>query len=342
MKKIAWVCLLTALFAVLGIRTAHAQPEDGGAPNTGDAGTPSTGGDAGVPSPVPAADAGAPGIAAMNVVTLVRSVEVNVCLPEDDRLIPSKEDVALAKATKEDCANGGALIESQTRSEIQPRIRNKNYVVVYVGDGSKSLGATGITEVSYSVHKEGATGAPIKCEDNDTEWADKLFRLCKLDTSKFPSASHGDVVEFNVTSGSGTARRFGRFSRPFSLASSVAGFWIPVGMFGSNFRTNEDGITLAALPIGLAFGGQYNFQNGHHLGISVFASWAIAPQKTATATNGNYTVASISPGAFLDIDGFAYLGYGYAADFRDGHKDPGHMMVLGVGPKLLEFLKGSQ
>jgi hypothetical protein len=67
---------------------------------------------------------------------------------------------------------------------------------------------------------------------------------------------------------------------------------------------------------------------------------SIAPQKASSGANsGNYTVASVSPGAFFDFDGYAYAGYAYALDLRSGYANPGHMFVLGVGPRLLEVLK---
>ncbi|HVZ31495.1 MAG TPA: hypothetical protein VG963_03670, partial [Polyangiaceae bacterium] len=81
-------------------------------------------------------------------------------------------------------------------------------------------------------------------------------------------------------------------------------------MFGTNFKSNADGITLAALPIGIALGGQLYISGKDYIGLSGFGSWTIAPQKSEGETKSeNYTVSSLSTGAFLDVDGYVYLGY---------------------------------
>lgn len=332
MRKVAFIVVVAALFAVFKLRTALAQTEDAGSPSTVDAG----------PAPAPiSANAGAAATATVNVVTVVRSVELSVCLPSSMKAVPDSEKTRLPADLIKDCKDGGGLIESQTRSEIQPRVRNNNYVVVYVGDGSTTLGAAQITNVNWSIHKEGAKGAvPMACEDTGNAWDERYFKLCKIEGDRFPDASHNDVVEVDVAAGGAAVPRYGRFTRRWSLASTAAGFWIPVGLFGTNFQSNDDGITLAALPVGLAWGFQLNLPKGEHIGLSFYGSWSIAPQKTDGKANGNYTLASLSPGAFLDFDGYAYAGYGYALDLRSGHSNPGHMMVVGIGPKLLQLLKG--
>jgi hypothetical protein len=75
-------------------------------------------------------------------------------------------------------------------------------------------------------------------------------------------------------------------------------------------------------------------------------TWSIAPQKATGGTStGDYTLSAASPGAFLDVDGYVYAGYAYAIDLRtlasnSGYTNPGSMLVVGLGPKLLQVLKG--
>jgi hypothetical protein len=222
-------------------------------------------------------------------------------------------------------------------------VGNGDFIVVYVNDGSKTLAASSVTDVTYSI----GASTPVSCvKDAGVELATDYFILCQV--SAPASAKARDLVTVKmIVGGPGTPQPNAGYShfrvRVFpSLAGNAYGFWLPVGLFGTTFQSNADGITLAALPVGLAWGGRlYAFNdNTNYVGLSVFGSWTISPEKSSTGVaNGNYAISDASPGALLDFNGFFYAGSAYTFDFRSGYKSPGFLAIVGLGPKLLTVLK---
>ncbi len=265
----------------------------------------------------------------------------------------------LGAATLASCTNHLATQYAQETGD-QPRVRSGNLLLVYVGDGSGTLGAAGVSAIKVSVYPPNQpTGTQVTCADSGStaspNLANSYFWPCWIEsgaastqpfTVSFPDAAQNDTIDVAVTAGTTDYHRFGRFTQPLSWASNASGFWIPIGLFGTDFHANSDGITLAALPVGVAWGGQYNFSGTNYLGLSIILDWTIAPQKTDGTNSGNYTLSAGSLGGIVDLDGYVYLGYAYAADVRalagnSGYTNPGSMFVVGVGPKLLEVLKSA-
>lgn len=238
------------------------------------------------------------------------------------------------------CDQPQLLPPSPDAAGLAAPLGDGDYLVVYVNDGTQTLASSSVTDITYTI----GTGTPTSCINGNASLLGQHYIICKITAPAAARARDLITTKLSVTGSaqpnSGfTLLRVGTF---LSYAGSAAGFWIPVGLFGTTFQSNADGITLAALPVGLAWGGQlYPFHNNtDYVGLSGFASWTISPQKsTSGANNGNYTIADLSPGVMFDLDGYAYAGAAYTIDFRSGFSSPGFLAVLGLGPKLLTFLK---
>jgi hypothetical protein len=117
--------------------------------------------------------------------------------------------------------------------------------------------------------------------------------------------------------------------------------WFPAMLYCTNFKNNENGIPIAALPLGIAIGGKwYPFHDRKFVGFSINMSWVLKPDNSLDSENYDLLILStLSMGGFIDISGLLYLGGAYIWDFRDKEENPGWAMVIGIGPDLLNFLK---
>ena len=133
----------------------------------------------------------------------------------------------------------------------------------------------------------------------------------------------------------------------YGLASSGVGFWIPLGLFASNFKATQDGIPFAAFPVGIAVGGRLYIHNSFYLGPSAMVNYAIyaSTQNQVAANSSTSSTVNLQSGAIgglLDVGGYVYLGGAYLADFRSNGSSPGAMFVVGLGPQLLQFLQAAK
>ena len=265
---------------------------------------------------------------------------IRVCVPQL-REQPDR-DQPLGATLLKDCESR-QFVDLED-SDHQPHVHDLDLVLLYVNDSTTKLGAAGITKITYVIRSPGKppTANEVECPLPHPDTYDNANVLpCYIHSGPFGTSQY-DTVEVRANTTQGVITRYARFSQPVSLASTAAGFWFPVGVFGTNFHANSNGITLAALPIGIAWGVQWNIKSKDYLGLSGFASWSVAPQKSDSGVaNGDYSLSGVTPGAIIDFDGYAYAGWGYAADFRTGsdHRDPGHMFVAAFGPKLLQLIK---
>jgi hypothetical protein len=263
--------------------------------------------------------------------------DINVCVPRVSS-VPPRHDEPLPREIIASC-NDRLATPYKYATGQQPLIRNTNLVLIYIGDGSKTLGSYGVTAVSTTI---GGSSAVDTCDTTQASTANSYFLPCWINSDYFPDASQGDVITFAVTEAT-TYNFYAVYTRRVTLAGKAYGFWFPIGMFATDFKSSADGIGLAVLPIGLAWGAQYHFSGTDYLGLSIFGSWSIIPQKADSGANmsmdNSYTLRSATGGALADLDGYVYVGAGYSADFRTGFSNPGLLMAVGVGPRLLEILK---
>jgi hypothetical protein len=263
---------------------------------------------------------------------------VHYCVPQARPGLSDDPSKPFAQA-KIQCGTDRLLPSIATYGDSAIPLGDGDFVVVFVNDGSKPLSDWKVQDVQYTI----GSGTPVSCLTGGLTPAD-YFIPCRV-TLPASSASN-DPVKFGVTGTAGGTLEGGysRVRKPlhFSVAGSALGFWLPIGLFGSNFKSNADGITLAALPVGIAWGGQmYAFNNNtDYIGLSGFGSWTIAPEKNSDGSNtGNYSLQGISGGFIFDIDGYVYLGGVLSGDLRSGAPGPTPLAVLGIGPSLLKVLK---
>jgi hypothetical protein len=132
----------------------------------------------------------------------------------------------------------------------------------------------------------------------------------------------------------------------YGLAKSGTGFWLPVGLFATDFKNTQDGISLAAFPVGLAWGVRFYLPGkSQYIGTSAAVNWAIyrAPSDmTMPGDSQGFSLQSAAVGVLADLSGYAYVGGAYIADFREGQSSPGWVFVVGAGPQLLQFLQSAK
>ena len=149
-------------------------------------------------------------------------------------------------------------------------------------------------------------------------------------------AEDGDVLTVQIR---GRAPLYFRWKKPYGLYNNHAGFWIPIGLLSTNFSLGSNGITLAPMPIGIAWGIKL-YLNEMYLGLSLAFNYTIHPINDSTGkATGAYSFTSFTPAALIDFNGYVYAGYGYGLRFDDISQSPGSLFVVGVGPALLSILK---
>lgn len=124
----------------------------------------------------------------------------------------------------------------------------------------------------------------------------------------------------------------------------IAGIWLPVGMFSTNFKSGRtaEGLAFAPSPIGLSWGKKrYTGPNENsYFGFSVIASWQFLPASDDDEdTAGSYNLRGLTTGVLFDLYDYGYVGLAYATDLGKGSEDPGAVLLLGVGPTLERVLK---
>lgn len=162
----------------------------------------------------------------------------------------------------------------------------------------------------------------------------------------YPNASR---VTLQVRFGDGrTATRYfrgwngGSF---YGFGGTNAGFWFPIGLFATSFRSGPDGLQFSAFPVGIAWGAKvYLPGSPFYFGFSAMFNWSIVsgtPQTDAMAmlTDTGVTLASFSVGAVIDIGNYFYVGGAATFDFRTGRELASPMLVVGIAPGLLQLLQ---
>jgi hypothetical protein len=114
----------------------------------------------------------------------------------------------------------------------------------------------------------------------------------------------------------------------------------------TNFKATEDGIPFASFPIGIAWGMRFFIVGDFYLGGSVMINYAIYPstqnQTTTAGGNSSVNLQSGAVGGLLDVDGYLFVGGAYLAEFGANARSPGGMFVVGIGPRLLQWLQAAK
>jgi hypothetical protein len=162
-----------------------------------------------------------------------------------------------------------------------------------------------------------------------------------------------------------------------SLYWSMGGtipFWIPVGLFGTNFQpiNTGAGIPIAALPAGLAFGLKIRLGPNFFLGTSIFCNWSVQPRTGESLSALRYpgkgenimpsptrgggsgqlpsgdvvgdsiTLRALATGGLLDVGGYFVIGGAAAVEFTHGRPAVAPIFVIGAGYRFLQLLNGER
>jgi hypothetical protein len=177
---------------------------------------------------------------------------------------------------------------------------------------------------------------------------DKDKKQYYLELDKLADLGHGAEVQLvlNYEDNKNPTEAYFVFKHkivPYKLAGTIPPFWIPVGLFSTNFKRTEDGIPFASMPIGLAMGWKWYFSNDSHIGLSVVGNWLIYPKSEVVTTSGEkrkvYNLSAVSLGLLFDLRNYLYVGYAYGWDLKKDGRDPRNMFVIGFAPDLLQLFK---
>jgi hypothetical protein len=173
------------------------------------------------------------------------------------------------------------------------------------------------------------------------------------------NASHGTLLSLNVTFRAVDGKAFAPCSfhverknlvSAYGLdftGSDTLGLWLPTGLFGSNLRRTDSGISFAAVPFGVGIGTRFHAGRKFYFGFSAFVGWSItegtADGQTAggdDAAGDRFVLRSVASGAIIDLGGYVSVAPLYVADWaREENIDAsGFIFGISVGPNLLTLL----
>ena len=112
---------------------------------------------------------------------------------------------------------------------------------------------------------------------------------------------------------------------------------MPAGLFASNLKTNDSGFVASVFPVDLAYGHRFFLHNTQR-----FIGGSLIFGQAMTHNDKENTWQSVNLGLLVDINSLFYIGATYVADLRKGVRDPKWVAVGGVGPGLLQALKGKR
>ena len=255
---------------------------------------------------------------------------------DTSNLLPGNSSAELARVAAlrrvpAPCRN---LSPTEAGNDELPRASSDEYVHAWLERDGKRLkdGAPEYKNFAMTVFDSNGNtlgqGAPV------SEGGQQV-RLTRA--SKLPSGARLTVkVAYNNIE---TTRAL-RLSRRYSWYGTQ-GLWMPLGLFGSNFDATNTGATLAALPIGLAWGERIHLSDTFYIGGSVIGNYVIHPKVDLSGKDtGDFALLSVSAGFLVDINNLVYVGGTYGWTFVSDTKDPGFMFVIGAAPGLLDIAKG--
>jgi hypothetical protein len=259
-----------------------------------------------------------------------------VCLPwnDDDVDTPGGNRKHIT-VNKEKCDFAYTIDKKSDNTWIKDRYK----VAVLFGDQSQKLSDLGITKVTVTV---GSKSVDHTINDMG-DWNYFVFYFYE---ANFPGLLSNETPIFVTIPGYEGRTWYFRYKKTISTYKGfdkVPFAWFPVALFSTNFKSNENGVSLAPMPIGLAAGIKINVNKDYYFGFSAIASWLIAPEKkadNAEKSSGNYNVSQMSFGGLVDFSNFLYAGYAYGKNFKSGNSDQGHLFVVGVAPGALQLFQG--
>jgi hypothetical protein len=237
------------------------------------------------------------------------------------------------------CATGSTKLSASPDDPLMPSATVADTLHLSLFSGSTILTRVdgNLTSVLYSIGDVSVQNLDVTAPDDATDILLPLTSLAM--TSK---ATQGVVVKVLVQANGEPFPLYFRIHQTWTPYGG-AGFWLPVGLFSTNFKgTSGGGIPLAPAPIGLAWGQKRYVGDtaDGYVGISAFANWTLTPAQDAKGqATGGYGVQALTFGALFDFANYVYAGPGFVKDWQTGSNDSGFVVVVGVGPKLLNVFK---
>ena len=176
-------------------------------------------------------------------VQITKNTAVKVCVPPKMDGIDSSSDQALPDAVLKSCTGYALASDNEEQLETQPRVRDGNVILIYIDDSSITFGDAGASEVSITIHNVALKNENACHVTEDLPLAKRHFLWCKIAADKYTtktnSPSHDDPIAVVVKEATNISR-FPVFVKTWSLTSPASqGFWVPVGLFGTNFKSEQ-------------------------------------------------------------------------------------------------------
>src|SRR5690606_31644975 len=151
-----------------------------------------------------------------------------------------------------------------------------------------------VVTVDHSVLTGDAIGIPLMDQFSDAK--DKELATVTIKwTDGNEAASRYFSIRYRFTAKGNLA--------PYGIGGGSSTLWIPVGLFGTNFKSSKEGIPFGAFPVGVASGVKVRPGKGtFYLGFSAMANWAIVNEAASTdeedteTQSGDFTLTSLAAG----------------------------------------------
>jgi hypothetical protein len=256
-----------------------------------------------------------------------------------------------------------------------PPASSGKYLVVWVNNYAEdplvaaplTFQQAGVTQIDFRKRGESepyldltfvSYGAAATLKANQQYWTTVLTGLDnERDRAGNKDLSTGDPLDVSVTTADNIYHKYFKYRKILAPYDVLGPVWLPIGLFGTHFSTNQNGLQFAAFPINLAIGGKWYATDSVYFGLSLILAWTIYSSSTSTgssssgmtasaaspsSTNSSFSVSAASLGLLLDVSNWFYVGGAYGYDFRtDVVQQPGAFLVVGVAPGLLQLMQSA-
>lgn len=222
---------------------------------------------------------------------------------------------------------------------------NAAIVLRFFGKDGKPTSAKGRSIAVSVARQDDATSIEVPSE-NPYLVLDLRYKYPQPPLATFCDARHMQVVVLKTDAG----RLYLRRSHPWDaygvdpFGGGLVGVWIPIGIFATNFKTTDDGLQFAAMPVGIGVGSRLWGSDRYYTGFSAILMWSLSSVATSSGSGQSVSLKSAGAGLLVDFGSWLYLtlSYQFVLSKATNEQQPGLMVGVGVGPKFLEVAKGEQ
>jgi hypothetical protein len=166
-----------------------------------------------------------------------------------------------------------------------------------------------------------------------------LFELNKLGNEP----KNKSLIAVDVTADTIKQKNYFQYrnnSEFYSAFGNILGFWFPINMYSTNFKTTENGVLFSAMPVGIAWGAKWNIYTDFFIGGSITCNWTIANAKNKS--KNSFFLQDISIGILADFGGWFYFGYAHPINLTDQQLGLSNQFIIGIGTDITNLFAGKK